>query len=216
MAWCARTACSLAPVRDQAAWRRSAVFQYSSSATLDLAMAWPCCPQQGSPETPGQKDLLSGASIAFESRSVPSPLSCVRKISGITRGGTRLLDSLAQETVGPCPLLCSGHWRETYLRHSHQRAAFETPMDCFRIGTGHHPGSHSPCAVIQTHILTAVTLVRVLVNPVHPEESHASRRGNVCGLEAQGLEADFGGQNTEASPLPGLDEVSRFGIRLVL
>ena len=37
-------------------------------------------------------------------------------------------------------------WAWSYLGHSHQSAAFETPADL--AGTGYHSGSHTPCAVI--------------------------------------------------------------------
>jgi hypothetical protein len=68
-----------------------AVFQYCGSALLDLRMATRCCPQQGSHV------------VALRSFSFPSPLSCVRKCSGITRNRTRLLDCLAPETFPPSP-----------------------------------------------------------------------------------------------------------------
>jgi hypothetical protein len=166
-------------------WRRrrvaGAVFQYCGSALLDLRMATRCCPQQGCHvvATPGRKFLPPGVCCVEKFCSFPSPLSCVRKCSGIIRNRTRLLDCLAQET--------------SYLRHSHQRAAFETPMDfVHRHRTslrgplslrGYSESSSSAFA----HCASADSQPsrwsgQVIARPIR-RKSRASRRGNVCDLE---------------------------------
>jgi len=93
------------------------------------------------------------------------------------------------------------------LRHSHQSAAFESPADW--AGTGNHPGSRTPCAVshelyCSSHFGRATFGPQLWsVCPRLPPRHSFERWSDAV--------SHFGGQNTEASPLPFQPNLSRSG-----
>lgn len=91
----------------------------------------------------------------------------------------------------------------SYLEHSHRSAAFESSAD--NADTGYHSGSHTPCTVSLT--LACSSHVGRTLSSVPSRHVRGSRLGIVSGPTG----TDFGGENTEAAPLPALDGISRFG-----